>query len=663
MKKIFSLLVALVMLASLEAAPAEGVQAPETKEAPLSAAGEREESFVFPEYSYEELTVGNPTPVEGKFFTEMWGNNTSDLDVRQLLHGYNLVSWDEENGLYVANPVVVTEGGIVVYDNESGDRTYLLTLYSDLKFSDGTPITAFDYAFTILMQISPVIREIGGTPLRVDYIQGYEEYMAGNPVLSGLRVLADHQLRITVRHEYLPFFYELGLLDCLPYPIHVIAPGCSVKDDGNGAYIDGPFTAELLRNTIMNPESGYLSHPAVGSGPYVLTKFDGNVCEFERNPYFKGDADGMVPMIERLRLVPVNNETMAEGMRTGKIGLLNKVTRADSIEQLNRLTGTGYYTYSNYPRLGLAFLSFNCERPAVRSAAVRRAIAHCMDKDQLTADYTGNFGLRVDGYYGLGQWMYQLVNGTMMYPVEEPGGESGLTQTEHDAQLAAWQALTLEEIPKYDLDPSAAARLLEEDGWKKGPDGIREKEGVRLNLTLAYPAGSRVADSMETSFRPHLEAAGIGITFLPMELGDLLDQFYHRGERSADLLFLGSNFDPMFDPAAHFHQGDSGMPSWDYTEAADEELYRLALEMRRTEPGNLLEYCQKWLAFQQRFAEVEPMIPLYSNVYFDYYPTILQQYLPSSSQTWSEAIVKAYLSDAEDAEEEEETGETETFID
>ena len=36
---------------------------------------------------YENLTVGNPTPMRGEFFTEMWGNATSDIDVRALLHG------------------------------------------------------------------------------------------------------------------------------------------------------------------------------------------------------------------------------------------------------------------------------------------------------------------------------------------------------------------------------------------------------------------------------------------------------------------------------------------------------------------------------------------------------------------------------------------------
>ena len=662
MKKLVCWLLSMFLLAGIWI-PALAEEAGELED---SAAGN---DYVFPDYSYEELTVGNPTPVEGNFFTDLWGNNTSDLDVRQLLHGYNLVSWDEENGMYIMNPTVVTEGGTVVLDSEEGDRSYLMTIYSDLKYSDGTPITTRDYAFTLLMQISPVIAELGGTPLRIDYIDGYEEYMAGNPVLRGVRILGDSQMMITVRHEYLPFFYELGLLDCLPYPIHVIAPGCEVKDDGDGAYIEGPFTAELLRQTILDPETGYLSHPGVVSGPYTLTSFDGSVCEFERNTYFKGDSEGNIPMIERLRLVPVENETMMDQLGRGEVGLLNKVTRADVIAQGDQLISTGYYSASNYPRLGLTFISFNCERPTVSSAAVRRAIAFCLDKNQLIQEYTGYYGMSVDGYYGLGQWMYQLINGTILYPVEEPEVNTAEAQAEYEAALAAWQELSMDSIPKYTRDTSAAIRLLEEDGWKPGADGIREKEGVRLQLTLAYPEGNAIVSGMQEHFLPWLREAGIELTLQPMKMEELLDQFYHRGERTADMLYLGSNFDMMFDPATHFQHGETGNPSWDYTEAEDEKLYQLALSMRQTEPGDLLTYCQRWLAFQQRFAEVEPMIPLYSNVYFDFFPLILHNYYPTGSATWSEAVLEAYLSDVQDVEEEieegleEETEGMETFPD
>ena len=49
---------------------------------------------------------------------------------------------------------------------------------------------------------------------------------------------------------------------------------------------------------------------------------------------------------------------------------------------------------------------------------------------------------------------------------------------------------------------------------------------------------------------------------------------------------------------------------------------------------------------------------VYSNVYYDFYPDVLQDYNISTNITWSEAIVPAYLSDPkEEAEEEGETAE------
>ena len=122
---------------------------------PLSVLSEDWAERVTPAYDYQALTVGNPTPLEGNFFTDMWGNNTSDLDVRLLLHGYNLIVWNGEEGMFAVNPTVVS--GIAVVDNEAGDRTYYLSLYSDLRYSDGSPITARDYAFSYLFCASPVI--------------------------------------------------------------------------------------------------------------------------------------------------------------------------------------------------------------------------------------------------------------------------------------------------------------------------------------------------------------------------------------------------------------------------------------------------------------------------------------------------------------------------
>ena len=176
------------------------------------------------EYSYDELTVAATTPRTGQFFTSMWGNGSSDMDVRAMIHGYNLVEWDTEAGVFLPDSSVIT--GSAVTQEANGDITFILMLYEDLYYSDGTPITAWDYAVSMLLTMAPELKELGANVRTPDYIAGYNNYITGRTkALSGVKVTGDHILNITINGNYLPFFYELGLLDCIPYPISVIAPG------------------------------------------------------------------------------------------------------------------------------------------------------------------------------------------------------------------------------------------------------------------------------------------------------------------------------------------------------------------------------------------------------------------------------------------------------
>ena len=293
MRKTIAMLLAMLMLFSLSVSAFAEAELPADELSAEKAAEEtEEEEIVYP----DELLVGHPTTTRGDFFTEMFGNDTADIDVRALIHGYNLVNWDQNQGVYVIDPTIVTE--VKVVEDDVGNRSYFMALAEDLYFSDGTPITAWDYAFSLLLMMAPEIEEIGGKIYRAEHILGYDDYIKGDfPSLTGVEVLSDHQLVITLDHEFLPYFFEIGLLLCVPYPIYVIAPGCKVYDDGYGVYIGNEdqsieepiFTAELLRKTILDPETGYNSHPSVCSGPYVLTSYDGTTCHFELNPYFKGD--------------------------------------------------------------------------------------------------------------------------------------------------------------------------------------------------------------------------------------------------------------------------------------------------------------------------------------------------------------------------------------
>lgn len=621
------------------------------------------------EPAYDHLVVGHTTAFSGNFSTQMWGNNTTDLDVKELLFGYNLVEWEHEQGLFNVDPTVVS--GILVYDDTEGNRTYSLVLQDDLYFSDGSRITAWDYAFTVLLSVAPEIAAIGGNTNSYESILGMEAYKKGEAqTLAGLRVNSDTMISFTVAAEYRPYFYELGLLRCYALPISVIAPGCQVKDDGNGVYIDntaGTFTAENLQKTMLDAETGYLSHPSIISGPYKMISYDGKVAEFEINEYYKGNTAGVKPTIQYLTYKTVENETMVNDLLAGELGLINKAVNSNSIMQGIAGVGTGDILMGTYARIGYSFISYNCEKTAVGRQAVRQAIAYCLDKSTLVSDYVGNFGLRVDGYYGIGQWMYQMLTGAIEPPMEEPAeNASRQEKQEYEEALLAWEELTMENIPMYGLDLEAAVKLLEEDGWTLNREGDAfdpAKDDVRcaqidgqivpLDLQLIYPEGNTVVNSLQTTFVDNLAQVGVKVTMEPVPMTELLKQYYRQEPRDCDMMYLATNFDEVFDPTLNFVAPDGDFVGSNYQAINDEKLYELAKDMRMTEPGDVLTYCQKWVAFQEYWAEVLPTIPVYSNAYFDFYTNTLQNYLIGANATWSQAIVEAYLSDPAELEEEE----------
>ena len=87
-------------------------------------------ALTYPDRDYEELSVGNPTRMDGKFFTGMWGNATTDIDVRTLVHAYYLVEWGYDSGFLRANPVVASAQG--VFEDAKGVRIYRFQLCDDL---------------------------------------------------------------------------------------------------------------------------------------------------------------------------------------------------------------------------------------------------------------------------------------------------------------------------------------------------------------------------------------------------------------------------------------------------------------------------------------------------------------------------------------------------
>lgn len=725
MKKMLCMLLSMVLLltqAPLMALAEDALpEEPEAEEEAMLEEDGEEEEVVFP----DELIVGHPTVTKGDFFTEMFGNDTADIDVRALIHGYNLVNWDQNQGVYVVDPSVVVNYEVV--EDEVGNHSYYMALADDLYYSDGTPITAWDYAFSILLMMSPEIEQIGGKIYRAEHLLGFDEYITKEAYcLSGVEVISDHQLVITLDHDFLPYFFETGLLLCVPYPISVIAPGCKVYDDGFGIYIGNEdptiteplYTAELLRETILDPETGYNSHPSVVSGPYVLTAYDGVTSHFEINPYFKGawfhntlpggdgpveyiamlDEDGnqmydtegnamylVKPTIERIAFTEADNNTLIQKLVDGELHLVNKVVYGPTIMEGIQAGAENGIRFQNYPRIGLSFLTFTYDWPTVHEKEVRQAIAWCMDREALTQEYCQGFGVVMDGYYGMMQWEYQLVTHQIDYPVnflddslhqEEKDkllkykNRYVTSEAEYESAVAAWETLSLDNLVKYEVDTDKANALLDSAKWtlnrqgeayRPGVDDVRCKlidgELVALDLSMMYPEGNHIVDTLQENFIDYLNACGIQLTLVPTPMQDLLYSYYRETERTTDMIYLATNFHVVVDPSITYSTDDTlNHEIWNNTYSDDEDLYWRAVNMRKTEPGDIFDYVTKWVSFQERYNEVLPTIPIYSNIYWDFFTDTLQNYYASSQVTWSQAILQAYFGLDSVAEEEEDFG-------
>lgn len=653
MRRILAMLLALVMLA-----PGVGLA---TDTGTASQTGTETEPMTVAQIALmnrpvsdtpTQITVGNNTPVSGEFFTDMWGNNTSDIDVRTLLHGYNTVVWSSQLH-FVTDPMVVSE---VALSMANRNAVYTITLQPDLVYCDGvTPITAKDYVFSLLMCTSPQLAELGALSTRYEQIVGYDAYHSGKAeTLSGVRLLSDLRFSIAVKADHLPFFYDLSYIWCIPYPRSILAPYCDVVDSRKGAKLSNidpedptvPFTVDILRQTIFNETDGYMHYPRLTSGPYALTAYDPETgrVDFALNPYFKGNLEGVRPLIDTLTLLPVAPETMVARLQSGEISLLNKCVEGKVITEGLGLRSEGFLA-KNYARLGYGFCAFACEKGPQQFTAVRQAIAYCIDKEAFVRDYLDGFGMPVYGYYGMGQWMLLAAMGALRPEVT--------TQ----AELNRWDQITLDKLNLYQPDAEIATQLLIHDGWTlnaqgepftQGVDDVRYKKVdqtlMRLSLRFAQAEGNEGAEMIATQLQQALSAIGGELIVEIVPFSQLLADYYRSdGERKYDMNLMGSNFSNTFDPYYTFNTDESIAGAVNTSGLKDRKLEQLAWKMHKTEPMDLLTYQQNWLAFQLRFNELLPTLPLYSNVYFDFHTPWLHNYEPGSYASWATAIVYAYF--------------------
>ncbi len=425
------------------------------------------------------IILGSSTELSGQFRYAAFGKSSpgsSDNDIEGLTTGLETVATTKEGG-YEWNDTVVESHEET--ENEDGSLTYTIKIKDDLKFSDGSPVTAKDYVAYTMASLSPVFteaasRETSGLTI-AGWKDAYQLYTgpdseAGTKELSGLRLLDDYTFAVTIPADYANYFYKITYGGfSANYAAAWLGEGVEVKDDGNGCYLSDEFYAKdeegkYIQAAKINKlctdisEENYASYP--WSGPYAVKSFDNtdSTATLVRNEYFKGNYEGAVPHIDTIIYKRTVSATQIEDFKAGGLDVIAAITGGADTDNALKLAdeSEGKYVYTHYSRAGYGKLGFRADYGPAQFTSVRQAIALCMDRAQFAKDFTGGYGGVVDGPYYTGSWMYKA---------------------------AVDQGLMLD---SYATSADAAIDVLEADGWVWNADGTEYSgEGVRYK---AIPA-------------------------------------------------------------------------------------------------------------------------------------------------------------------------------
>lgn len=576
-----------------------------------------------------QMVIGSTTQVINEFYDTGFSASETNYNMYDLIHGgYDTVVFSKEGEFQYNDTVVASHEET---ENEDGTKTYTVTINDGLVWSDGTPITAKDYVFAVLLENSDEMAGVDGYPCNSGYTYvGYDEWLDGSAdAFAGVHLVDDMTFSLTVKAEELPYHYDITYALVRPRPLHVIAPECDVEDTENGATITGDFTTELLQETINNVETGYRYNPKVTCGPYLFDNFDeaSQQATLKANPEFVGDYRGVKPSIETLVIKTVSSDTMMNELESGSVDLLYGCSGGDTINAGLDLVEEGKAADATYMRNGYGKIQFDCSVFPTDSQNVRQAIAYCLDRNEFARQYTGGYGSVVHSFYGLAQWEYQ--------------------------DSVEW---INENLNTYEMNVDAAKELLEADGWNLNADGTpysgtgtryKDVDGELKPLVITWcnSEGNPVSELLATMLPETMAEAGMELQATTTDFATLQNGILHAGDTMYNMYNLATGFATANSPWYYFSSDEAWMGNYNTNWIADEELNDAVMPLKSIPYEDSEAWLEAWQNFIKVWNEKLPDVPLYSDEYYDFHSTRVQGWENTATWGWQNAVLDAWVSE------------------
>ena len=523
------------------------------------------------------IIMGNTTDLSGKFrYAAFGGTNpgAADLDVQNLSTGLETVATTKEGG-FEWNPTVVKSHEETM--NEDGTRTYTVTIYDDLKLSDGTPVTVKNYVVFPMVFSSPVAVAAAGKDHQSGMtLEGFKTFNtydgtegSGTKELAGLRMIDDYTYSITVSADYANYFYAISYAGLSAYDVSLWIGDADVKDDGNGVYFTDDFYAKegdkyvMADHIVTASQNTDTTYPY--SGPYVVKSYDSadKSAVLELNPNFKGNYEGVKPTIAKVVYKKIVSSTQLEDLKAGTLDVIAGITGGDETNEALALAdgSDGKYVYTHYSRAGYGKLGFRADYGPAQFTEVRQAIAYCMDRAKFAKDFTGGYGGVVDGPYYSGSWMYKAaVDQGMILNAYATSVDSAIEVLTEGGWVYDAEGNDYVEGVRYKKIPGAVAT--ENDINYKSKDGayVTTKVGddyyMPLVLNWYGTSDNPFTDQLMTGFasNDNVIAAGFNVQYTIGDFSPMLDELYQAavyGYYSGSPMYSVFNFATGFTSAAY----------------------------------------------------------------------------------------------------------------
>lgn len=252
------------------------------------------------------------------------------------------------------------------------NKNFVVHIDDAAKWSDGTPITAEDVAYTALRLASPVINN---TAMMYYVFEGVGDdgfVEAGADSVAGINVIDEKTVQFTTKEAMsLTTFQNSYARYLLTLPKHVIEK----------------YSEEELAT------ADWFNKPDVISGPFFVTDYDvDHYISYKANPdYWRG-----APKLDKLNIKIVDGSQLYAGLQSGEIDITQHTmsvippedyASVEALDNVEVIYGSPVTNQSMFIQTG--------NIPDVR---VRQAMLYAINREQILNELLNGHGEVVDGF-------------------------------------------------------------------------------------------------------------------------------------------------------------------------------------------------------------------------------------------------------------------------